>query len=111
MAAFGYEITRCADDFVIQCRTAEAAAAALEMVRVWTTERGLSLHPTKTKIVHVDADGFEFPGDRFIKHRPFPRKKRFGEVQGSDSQQDETDQRQQSASDHGECEPDITRLA
>ena len=75
MAAFGYEMTRYADDFVIQCRTAEAAAAALEMVREWTTERGLTLHPTKTKIVHVDIDGFEFLGYRFIKHRRFPRKK------------------------------------
>jgi RNA-directed DNA polymerase len=75
MAAFGYEMTRYADDFVIQCRTAESAAAALEMVREWTTERGLTLHPTKTKIVHVDVDGFEFLGYRFIKHRRFPRKK------------------------------------
>jgi RNA-directed DNA polymerase len=75
MAAFGYEMTRYADDFVIQCRTAEAAAAALEMVREWTTARGLTLHPTKTKIVHVDIDGFEFLGYRFIKHRRFPREK------------------------------------
>ena len=74
-AAFGYEMTRYADDFVIQCRTAEEAAAALEMVRVWTTERGLTLHPTKTKIVHVDIDGFEFLGYRFLKHRRFPRQK------------------------------------
>ena len=74
-AAFGYEMTRYADDFVIQCRTAEEAAAALEMVREWTTERGLTLHPTKTKIVHVDIDGFEFLGYRFLKHRRFPRQK------------------------------------
>ena len=75
MAAAGYEMTRYADDLVIQCRTAEEAAAALEMVRAWTTERGLTLHPTKTKIVHVDEDGFEFLGYRFIKHRRFPRQK------------------------------------
>ena len=35
----------------------------------------LSLHPTETKIVHVDIDGFEFLGYRFIKHRRFPRQK------------------------------------
>lgn len=75
MAAAGYEMTRYADDFVIQCRTAEEAEAALEMVRGWTTERGLTLHPTKTKIVHVDEEGFEFLGYRFIKHRRFPRQK------------------------------------
>jgi RNA-directed DNA polymerase len=73
LAAAGYEMTRYADDLVIQCRTAEEAAAALEMVRAWVTERGLTLHPTKTKIVHVDEDGFEFLGYRFIKHRRFPR--------------------------------------
>ena len=60
---------------VIQCRTAEEAEAALERVRAWTTERGLTLHPTKTKIVHVDEEGFEFLGYRFIKHRRFPRQK------------------------------------
>jgi RNA-directed DNA polymerase len=75
VAAAGYEMTRYADDFVIQCRTAEEAEAALAMVREWTTERGLTLHPTKTKIVHVDGEGFEFLGYRFIKHRRFPRQK------------------------------------
>ena len=75
MAAAGYELTRYADDLVIQCRTREAAEAALEKVRQWTAERGLTLHPTKTKIVHVDDEGFEFLGYRFIKHRRFPRKK------------------------------------
>jgi RNA-directed DNA polymerase len=75
MAAAGYQMTRYADDLVIQCRTQEEAEAALEQVRAWTTERGLTLHPTKTKIVHVDEEGFEFLGYRFIKHRRFPRKK------------------------------------
>lgn len=75
MAAAGYQMTRYADDFVIQCRTREEAEAALARVRAWTTERGLTLHPTKTKIVHVDEEGFEFLGYRFIKHRRFPRKK------------------------------------
>jgi RNA-directed DNA polymerase len=75
MAAAGYEMTRYADDLVIQCRTRDEAEAALEWVRAWTAERGLTLHPTKTKIVHVDEDGFEFLGYRFIKHRRFPRKK------------------------------------
>ncbi len=75
MAQAGYEMTRYADDIVIQCRTREEAEAALEMVRAWTAERGLTLHPTKTQIVHVDEDGFEFLGYRFIKHRRFPRQK------------------------------------
>lgn len=75
VAASGYEMTRYADDLVIQCRTREEAESALALVAAWTTERGLTLHPTKTKIVHVDEDGFEFLGYRFIKHRRFPRSK------------------------------------
>ena len=68
-------MTRYADDLVIQCETREEAEVALEKVRAWTAERGLTLHPTKTKIVHVDEEGFEFLGYRFIKHRRFPRRK------------------------------------
>lgn len=75
MAAAGYEMTRYADDLIIQCRTRAEAESALEQVRQWTTARGLTLHPTKTKIVNVNEDGFEFLGYRFIKHRRFPRKK------------------------------------
>lgn len=81
MAEHGYEMTRYADDLVIQCRTRAEAEAALAMVQAWTTERGLTLHPTKTKIVHVDEDGFEFLGYRFIKHRRFPRTKSLAKFQ------------------------------
>jgi RNA-directed DNA polymerase len=75
MASAGYEMTRYADDLVIQCQTREEADAALAMVAAWITERGLTLHPTKTKIVHVDEEGFEFLGYHFTKHRRFPRPK------------------------------------
>lgn len=74
LAAAGYEYTRYADDLVIQCRTREEADAALALVQQWVATRGLTLHPDKTRIVHVD-EGFEFLGYRFIKHRRFPRKK------------------------------------
>jgi len=75
MVHSGYEMTRYADDLVIQCRTRAEAEAALEQIRQWTTSRGLTLHPTKTKIVHIEEEGFEFLGYRFIKHQRFPRKK------------------------------------
>jgi RNA-directed DNA polymerase len=75
MASTGYEMTRYADDLVIQCKTLSEAESALDMVRAWTSERGLTLHPTKTKIVDVEVDGFEFLGYRFIGHRRFPRRK------------------------------------
>jgi RNA-directed DNA polymerase len=75
MAREGYEMTRYADDLVIQCRTREEAERALALVQAWTAQRGLTLHPTKTKIVDGETDGFEFLGYRFVKHRRFPRRK------------------------------------
>jgi RNA-directed DNA polymerase len=75
MAAGGFEMTRYADDLVIQCKSLAEAENALAKVAAWISERGLALHPTKTKIVDVEIDGFEFLGYRFIKHRRFPRKK------------------------------------
>src|SRR3954463_11528280 len=41
MAERGFEMVRCADDFVILCRTPEDAARALAVVRAWTAEAGL----------------------------------------------------------------------
>jgi RNA-directed DNA polymerase len=75
VAQEGYEMTRYADDLVIQCRTREEAERALALVAQWTAQRGLTLHPTKTKIVHVDEEGFEFLGYRFHKHYRIPRQK------------------------------------
>jgi len=75
MARSGFEMTRYADDLVIQCRTREEAERALALVQAWTAQAGLTLHPTKTKIVDAQTDGFEFLGYRFVKHRRFPRRK------------------------------------
>jgi len=75
MACEGYEMTRYADDLVIQCHTPEEAERALAIVQAWTAQRGLTLHPTKTNIVDAETDGFEFLGYRFVKHRRFPRRK------------------------------------
>ena len=75
MEAKGIEMVRYADDFVILCRTAAEAEQALALVSEWTTANGLTLHPTKTRIVDERETGFEFLGYRFVKHRRFPRKK------------------------------------
>ncbi|MFI5387520.1 MAG: group II intron reverse transcriptase/maturase [Fimbriimonadales bacterium] len=75
MARSGYEMTRYADDLVIQCRSREEAERALALVQTWTAQAGLTLHPTKTKIVDAETDGFEFLGYRFVKHRRYPRRK------------------------------------
>jgi RNA-directed DNA polymerase len=80
MSAQGFQMVRYADDFVILCRSAEEAEQALGVVQEWTAQAGLTLHPTKTRVVDARQDGFDFLGYRFkpvqdgrILH--FPRKK------------------------------------
>ncbi|MFM9850378.1 MAG: group II intron reverse transcriptase/maturase [Hyphomicrobiaceae bacterium] len=77
MAARGYRMVRYADDFVILCRTREAADAALSEVRAWVEANGLTLHPEKTHVgdCRVPGQGFEFLGYRFEAGRRDVRKK------------------------------------
>jgi RNA-directed DNA polymerase len=75
MARAGYAMTRYADDMVIQCRSREEAERALAMVQAWTAQAGLTLHPTKTKIVDAVSEGFDFLGYRFVQHRRYVRQK------------------------------------
>jgi RNA-directed DNA polymerase len=72
----GFEMVRYADDFVILCRSAEQAQQALELVRLWTAEAGLTLHPEKTRIVDATAKGgFDFLGYHFERGMRWPRAK------------------------------------
>jgi len=75
MVSEGFEMVRYADDFVILCKTAEDAARALAVVERWVTENGLTLHPTKTKIVDTGTDSFDFLGYTFQGQKHWPRKK------------------------------------
>jgi RNA-directed DNA polymerase len=67
MSELGYRMVRYADDFVILCTSAPQAQAALEEVKAWVEENGLSLHPDKTHVGDclVPGQGFEFLGYRF----------------------------------------------
>jgi len=75
VARSGFEMVRYADDFVILCRTADEANRALELVRTWVSENGLTLHPTKTKVVDSRITGFDFLGYHFRGRRHWPRDK------------------------------------
>jgi RNA-directed DNA polymerase len=75
VAQAGFEMVRYADDFVILCRTAEDAARALELVRQWTADNGLSLHAAKTKIVDARTERFDFLGYSFRGQHHWPRDK------------------------------------
>jgi RNA-directed DNA polymerase len=55
-------VVRYADDFVVFCESAEDARVVRdEILPPWLAERGLSLPPEKTRIVHL-TEGFDFLG-------------------------------------------------
>lgn len=61
MRARGYQLTRFADDWVVSCSTQAEAERALATARKILEALGVTLHPEKTRIVHV-RHGFEFLG-------------------------------------------------
>ena len=76
MADSGIEMVRYADDFVLLCRTEHEAQNALAMVREWTSRRGLTLHPEKTRLVDASLrGGFDFLGYHFERGRKWPSDK------------------------------------
>jgi RNA-directed DNA polymerase len=75
MVQEGFEMVRYADDLVILCRTEEEARRALARIQQWTTGAGLTLHPTKTRLVDARTEGFDFLGYHFRGSLRLPRKK------------------------------------
>ena len=77
MARQGMEMVRYADDFVIFCQSREQAEKALELVKAWTEEQNLKLHPEKTRIVDASVKGgFDFLGYHFdVGGKRWPRQK------------------------------------
>lgn len=75
LAHCGFGMVRYADDFMILCRSAKDAERALEQVRIWVTDNGLTLHPTKTQIVDSRTESFSFLGYDFPGTKHWPRKK------------------------------------
>jgi RNA-directed DNA polymerase len=63
------KLVRYADDLVIICRTQRDAKEALQKVEQIMTRLKLTLHPTKTRIVDMNQDGFDFLGFHFHKMR------------------------------------------
>lgn len=83
LAGHGIEMVRYADDFVILCKTAAEAARALELVRQWVADNGLTLHPDKTRIVDSRTDRFDFLGYSFRGQDHWPRKKSIQKLRDS----------------------------
>ena len=75
----GYRMVRYADDFVVLCRTAQQAQAALEEVKSWVAQNGLRLNADKTHVgdCRQAGQGFEFLGYRFEVGQRWVRPKSF----------------------------------
>jgi len=69
MKEHGIEITRYADDFVLQCKTEKEATEALDVITRWMAPSGLALHPEKTRIVDMtgEMNSFVFLGYEFYR--------------------------------------------
>jgi RNA-directed DNA polymerase len=74
MAEHGFEMVRYADDFVVLCRSEFEAEVALQMITEWVEQAGLTLHPTKTKIVDSRSQSFAFLGYSFRGDKIYPRR-------------------------------------
>jgi RNA-directed DNA polymerase len=76
MAQQGFEMTRYADDFIVQCRSEREARRALELIQDWVVAAGLTLHPEKTRLVDaIQRGGFDFLGYHFERGYRWPSDK------------------------------------
>ena len=69
MTEVGLEMIRYADDLVVLCCSAQEAQQALKQLQEWMQSRGLELHPTKTRVVDMQDEGFDFLGYHFQAHK------------------------------------------
>lgn len=83
MAANGFEMVRYADDFVILCRSKAEAERAMALVQDWVVTNGLTLHPTKTRIVSANTEAFDFLGYRYERGYRFVRAKSLEKLKAS----------------------------
>jgi RNA-directed DNA polymerase len=80
MSEAGFEMVRYADDFVVLCRSQSDAESALQMITAWVAEAGLTLHPTKTKIVDSRVKSFAFLGYSFRGDKIYPRRESLAKI-------------------------------
>ena len=62
-------LIRYADDFVVICKKKHQAKQALEVIRQTMGRLRLTLSPTKTRLVDMGSEGFDFLGFHFRKAR------------------------------------------
>jgi RNA-directed DNA polymerase len=62
-------LVRYADDMVLICRSQIKAEQALSLIRRLLDGLQLTLHPTKTRLVSMEREGFDFLGFHFHKRK------------------------------------------
>jgi len=88
MARRGWDMVRYADDFVVLCESQAQAQEILEYLRAWIQAAGLTLHPTKTRIVDASQrGGFDFLGYHFERGHRWPRQKSMDKLREAIRQQ------------------------
>jgi RNA-directed DNA polymerase len=76
MVRQGQEMVRYADDLVVLCQSEQEARRAMELLCAWAGANGLTVHPTKTRIVDAKGpEGFDFLGYHFERGLKWPRAK------------------------------------
>ena len=70
------QLFRYADDFVVVCRTKQQAQQTLQAIQQVVQKLKLELHPTKTRLVDMGREGFDFLGFHFHKLRAKKTNKR-----------------------------------
>jgi RNA-directed DNA polymerase len=76
MERAGLEMVRYADDLVVLCPSEQEAQRAMEALRIWAAANGLTIHPTKTRIVDAgERGGFDFLGYHWERGMKWPRAK------------------------------------
>jgi len=80
LAEAGCAMVRYADECVILCRRRADAERALGLVQQWVETNGLTLHPTKTRIVDARTEGLVFLGYEFRGQLRLPRDKSLDKV-------------------------------
>ena len=76
LGAAGCQVVRYADDLGILCRSAAEAQRALSRLRPLLEQRGLRLHPEKTRVLDAtQPGGFDFLGYHFEQGKRWPRTK------------------------------------
>lgn len=61
------KLIRYCDDFVVICRTRPDAEKALTIIKQIIKVLKLTLHPTKSRLVYMEQEGFDFLGFHFHK--------------------------------------------